>query len=150
MLELATIQYIFFSLTLNIGVHILKFISRREHMWRNHIKDEFKRPLQLLCIDLSSSLVPNFHICNVFVTYLKLTYPALLCKLLFCNFYDSTGFFSWEIISMYKIDKKSSSNFDSSSGKEKSYPPRIVRVRIAFDSLKKNMNRQQILEADPI
>ena len=49
-----------------------------------------------------------------------------------------------------KIDNKSSSNFESSSGKEKSYPPRIVRVRIAFDSLKKNMNRQQILEADPI
>ena len=107
MLELATIQYIFFSLTLNIGVHRLRFISRREHMWRNHMKDEFKRPLQLLCIDLSSSLVPNFHICNVFVTYLKLTYPALHCKLLFCNFYCFTFFFLEKLtISIYEIDKK--------------------------------------------
>ena len=67
-------------------------------MWRNQIKDEFKRPLQLLCIDLSSSLVPNFHICNVFVTYLKLTYPALLCKLLFAIFMTLHFFFLEKLI----------------------------------------------------
>ena len=69
------------------------------------MKDEFKRPLQLLCIDLSSSRVPNFHICNVFVTYLKLTYPALLCKLLFAIFM-TLHFFFLRLSSIYEIDKK--------------------------------------------
>ena len=67
-----------FSLTLNIGGHRLRFIFRREHMWRNQIKDEFKRPLQLLCIDLSSSRVPNFHIPSTLNNYYLLWQTKLI------------------------------------------------------------------------
>ena len=70
--------YIFFSLTLNIGGHRLRFISRKEHMGRNQIKDEFKRPLQLLCIDLSSSRVPNFHIPSTLNNYYLLWQTQLI------------------------------------------------------------------------